>query len=322
MDIALQEAYIEQYMERKSKKIFEENGKNLLGQQWHLVDYYRVGKKESLKCEYPHEGGGACGRGIMNIYTIQSESGILLKVGKDCLNKTVIVNRLDNLVKERDLLRDKVKRLNSQYSQSTLRSFTNEDKKRAVAEASKLGLLPEDVRELLKAGVPLLDGVYQKLEENVEMFRRNKLRLEQEKAEQARKNQPIKPTQTNRQEPTQKRFNIPKITEDVRKQQRQQMTVSRFLKQQGPKRLESEEDLERACDLCIQAHLFQTKGDPVGKIAYSNLMGKIAFYYNLSTDKKRWLHAFARIYVFDLLRDGYDLEVIEESKGDFTVCFN
>ncbi|WP_373751044.1 NUDIX domain-containing protein [Jeotgalibaca porci] len=137
--IALQEEYIQQYIKEKSRAVFEESNKKLLGEEWKLIQYTRVSDELKLKCQYPHESGRTCNKSIKNIYTIMSDSGKQLKVGGSCLNKVVPVKKIDQIMKKAEEIKSTVNAINKRYYNVPKKHFTLLQKQEIIQRANEVG---------------------------------------------------------------------------------------------------------------------------------------------------------------------------------------
>lgn len=174
---ALQQAYLAQFLARKSRAVFDDAGSILSGERWHLVAHEKVPKERALKCELPRESGRPCNMTIHNVYTIQSESGRLLHVGKNCLENVVTLSGLTKIEKEVDGLRQKIVSANREYAGAASTSLSAEEKAYIIEKAEAEGILPESIQRLLQDGVPLPNTVYNGLRTNLHNLEQNRKML-------------------------------------------------------------------------------------------------------------------------------------------------
>lgn len=174
MDLSLQKAYIEAYTERKKKELFERESQPLLSEKWLLADSYKVSKSLSVKCEYPHPNGKACGKAIQNIFVIKSETGKLLKIGGTCLENILDIKKLKQIEREEEKLDESLEKATRNAEKYPQKAYTPEEKEIILRNAKELKLVPSEYLPLLAAAVPLPNQLYRQLEWAVEVFTKEK----------------------------------------------------------------------------------------------------------------------------------------------------
>lgn len=302
MDIKIQEEYLNQYRKRKKQEIFDKTSKPLLNEYWKLVDTYKTDSEHALKCEFPHPNGKTCGRRIKKIYTIQNSAGSLLKVGGTCLSYVVDIKKLEKVDKVVEKLKKKTQQVNRSYGNNSQKNYTDEEKTTLLQRAAQAGLIPEDVEELLKEGVPLPSGVYIEINNSLEILRRNQDWWEK-----------------NRQSGAQSGWDS--ISMELAMTERKRMAVQERLEALGPEHLDTVGDVKKGLELAVEAHLLLSKEYRLGIVKYSELIEPFITYYQLGEQGKVKLFTQFSGHVRDILEESYLIPVFDKGTSDFHIRF-
>lgn len=323
--IALQEEYIQQYIKEKSRAVFEESNKKLLGEEWKLIQYTRVSDELKLKCQYPHESGRTCNKSIKNIYTIMSDSGKQLKVGGSCLNKVVPVKKIDQIMKKAEEIKSTVNAINKRYYNVPKKHFTLLQKQEIIQRANEEGILPSDVQMLIDQGVLLPEAIYSGLEHNLFNLSQNRKLLKKQLEEERKRKQQAAKEYAKRKQTIAKREKerhkiIPnELIELVSSKPRHialQEVMSEATKKVGIEKINTRGDAKKICEIAINAYYSFGRDKLIKFIRYSEVVREVGYHFSLKSDERDKFLTLTFEHAKTYLKEN-GFEIVSEKKKDF-----
>ena len=310
--IAQQEAYIRQLIERKSRAVFDDAGSILSGERWHLVAHEKVPKERALKCELPRESGRPCNMTIHNVYTIQSESGRLLHVGKNCLENVVTLSELTKVEKVVDGLRQKIVSANREYAGAASTSLSAEEKADIIEKAE--GILPELIQRLLQDGVPLPYTVYNGLRTNLHNLEQNRKMLVER--QQRQKEWEIKWEKEREQQRTQQTESPEPTPTNISPHVLYPQKLAEAFAEAGIAAIQTVGDAKKACEIGLMTYLEYAPQKARSVRRYSDVVRDIGGHFEFDPNRRKKFNdtTIEHAVVF-LIMAGY--KVFGEKPNDF-----
>lgn len=313
---ALQQAYLAQFLARKSRAVFDDAGSILSGERWHLVAHEKVPKERALKCELPRESGRPCNMTIHNVYTIQSESGRLLHVGKNCLENVVTLSELTKIEKVVDGLRQKIVSANREYAGAASTSLSAEEKAYIIEKAEAEGILPESIQRLLQDGVPLPYAVYNGLRTNLHNLEQNRKMLverqqRQKEWEEKQEKEPERQRSWKKEAPvaTPEPANIPPHVLYPQK-------LAESFAEAGMTAIQTVGEAKKVCEIGLMTYLAYAPVKTRGVRRYSDVVRDIGWHFKFDPERRKKFNdtTIEHAVVF-LIMAGY--KVFGEKPNDF-----
>lgn len=310
---ALQQKYLEQFIKRKSQPIFKQNKQNLLGEeQWSLLLHEVVPKELSLKCEFPNEKGHPCNSNIRNIYTIQSASGKLLKVGSTCLEKVVPLKEINQIEKQAEKLKETMMKVNQTYGSIAKKIFTAEEKSELLEKAAQEGILSADVRVLLQEGVPLPEGMFTRIHSDLFNLEQNRKQLE-EKRRKAREKEKLW-QEAVQQRKVQLAVEKKKVVISSIRSKNEELKAR--MEEAGLTSIQTIGDAKKAAEVGVLTHCMYAPPRKLNFWRYSDVVSEVMAHFDVQADKRQFFIEKTIEHAKEVLR-GKGYNVFKESEDNF-----
>lgn len=182
MNIEEQRIYLEQLRSRLMKDLYDKraflSGEELF--DWKLIDSYSLTEEEFKEhfstCDHVKSNGVRCGKRIKNIFIMKNKkTDEIQKVGSTCINNYIPIDdesMFDKLIGEIVL----VNKVLSQVENKKINKYSKTKEKRVIRKAKEFGLIPKEIKMLMKHNVSLTKEQLHHLEKNVKKYE-NETRL-------------------------------------------------------------------------------------------------------------------------------------------------